>query len=430
MKKVIIITLLIVSCLIAAFSFALTSNKDQNYYYAFDEKILLLPKEKVFILRYFDGFDKTSEEMFIKQISPEISLKWRNNEIAEISLPSENLKETLKTSLESRKDISTIQQLYNLQNGLEIIIFDEILVKFKSDIVKQQQDEINKKFKTLVIENCEIFQILKVSKGDDALEIANQYYETGLVEFSKPNFLSNFKPFQVIPNDPYFGNQISCHNVGQTFNDGHSGTNDADIDAPEAWEITTGSNNIIIAVIDQGVTNDHPDLPNTRQVRLAGSDLVDGDADPSPVGNNNHGNACAGVIGATMNNNKGIAGIAPDCRIMPIRIDYNTSSTSDFANAIRFAVDNGADIISNSWGLGDQYSQPPYSPNIYPEVVSAIQYAAYSGRGNRGCIVLFAVGNTADHTVNSNGFISFPANVTVAGVLSVGASDRDSSGKL
>lgn len=82
MKNVIIISLLIVGCLIAAFSFTLTSNKGQNYYYAFSEKILLLPKEKTIIVKYFDGFDKTTEEMFLKKFSPEINLKWRNNKIA------------------------------------------------------------------------------------------------------------------------------------------------------------------------------------------------------------------------------------------------------------------------------------------------------------------------------------------------------------
>jgi len=257
------------------------------------------------------------------------------------------------------------------------------------------------------------------------LEIANQYFESGLVKFSKPNFLSNFEPFQIIPNDTYFNKQITCNNTGQIFTDGHSGTNDADIDAPEAWEITTGCSNIVVAVIDEGVTNNHPDLPNTRQLRLTGSDLVDMDANPSPTGNNNHGNACAGVIAATMNNNQGIAGIAPSCKIMPIRIDYVSSTVADFALAILFAANNGAHIISNSWGLRDLYSYPPFSPNLYPEVVTAIQYAVNNGRNGNGCIVVFAAGNTANHAVSDDGYIGFPANVNIPGVITVGASDRN-----
>ncbi len=121
-----------------------------------------------------------------------------------------------------------------------------------------------------------------------------------LTRFSHPNFICEIKFHQVIPNDQYFINQFSLHNTGQVFTDGHSGTVDADIDAPEVWSITKGNNNIIIAVLDQGVTPDHPDLPNKRQVRLNGSNFVNGNPNnPSPTGHHNHGNACVGIIGAT-----------------------------------------------------------------------------------------------------------------------------------
>jgi subtilisin family serine protease len=107
-----------------------------------------------------------------------------------------------------------------------------------------------------------------------------------------------------------------------------------------------GNNNIIIAVLDDGLTADHPDLPNTRQVRLNGSNFGDGDPNnPSPSGNHNHGNACAGIIGATQNNNEGISGIAPNCRIMPIRIfnsDGSSITQNRLADAINFARTNGA----------------------------------------------------------------------------------------
>ncbi|MGM0666081.1 MAG: S8 family peptidase, partial [Bacteroidota bacterium] len=204
----------------------------------------------------------------------------------------------------------------------------------------------------------------------------------------------------------------TCHNTGQTFNDGHSGTNDADIDAPEAWEICTGSNNIVIAVLDQGVTSNHPDLPNTRQVRLSGSDFTGNDDNPSPVGNENHGNACAGVIAATMNNNEGIAGIAPNCKIMPIRMTGVVPSI--VADAIEFAVDNGADILTNSWGYNSS------DPNLHPVIVAAIQYAI-----NNNCVVIFAAGNSARRSYDYNGYVSFPSNVNIPGVITVGASDRD-----
>ena len=319
--------------------------------------------------------------------------------------------------LKYQENISSCQPFYKSEDGLDMGVTDEILIRFLPGISDKQQKELHKKFNTEVIKKTKIYQKLICPKGGDALDIANAYFETGLVEFSTPDFISYGECYQVIPNDTYFSNQVTCHNTGQTFNDGHSGTNDADIDAPEAWEMCTGSNDIVIAVIDQGVTSNHPDLPNTRQVRLNGSDFVGvGDDNPSPEGNGNHGNACAGVIAATMNNDQGIAGIAPGCRIMPIRIidaDGYIRDPEDAADGIEFAVDNGADILSNSWGY------PSSNPNRHPVIVTAIQYAV-----NNNCIVIFAVGNNARHTVNINGYVNFPANVDIPGVISVGASDR------
>jgi len=269
---------------------------------------------------------------------------------------------------------------------------------------------------------------LQVPKDGDALNVANKYQESGVVEFAHPNFIIKIeKHQQVIPNDPYFVNQFTLHNTGQVFNDGHFGTADADIDAPESWAMTTGANNILIAILDEGVSPNHPDLPNARQVRLNGSNFADGDPNnPSPTGNMNHGNSCAGVIAATQNNNEGIVGVCPKCRIMPIRI-FNANGTgiasNILADAINFARNNGADIISNSWGFNSD------NPNFIPAIVTAIQTATTQGRVvngvARGCVVLFSASNSARHTQGDNGQVRFPSNVNIAGVITVGASDRD-----
>lgn len=173
--------------------------------------------------------------------------------------------------------------------------------------------------------------------------------------------------------------------------------------------------------MDQGVKSNHPDLPNSRVVWLDGSNFGDGDVnDPSPTGNDNHGNACAGVIAAS-HNNEGVVGIAPNCKIMPVRI-FNSSGTgissTQLADAITFAKNNGAHILSNSWGYNSS------NPNLYPVIKNAIQDATTTGRNGKGCVVVFSAGNTANHVSGSNGYISFPSNVNVSGVLTVGASDR------
>jgi subtilisin family serine protease len=397
---------------IAGFLFFLLNSamptEDGKFYYAFEEKTPLFHKENTLLIKYVNGFNKTEAKEFLKaEIPSGFKEKWHSPQTVEITMESEKITNALKEKLESNNRIYTCQPFYTSKDGLDMGVTDKILIRFLPGISEEQKTELIKTFDIELIKTTKIYQKLKVKKGADALEIANKIYESGLVEFSTPSFISYLEFHQVIPNDTYFSNQISCNNTGQTFTDGHSGTNDADIDAPEAWEITTGCSDIVIAVIDQGVTSNHPDLPNSRQVRLNGSNFGTGDPnDPSPTGNENHGNACAGVIAATMNNNQGIAGIAPNCEIMPIRTD-STTMPPDMADAIEFAVDNGANILSNSWGY------PTSNQNRFPEIVTAINYAL-----NSNCVVVFAAGNNAHHnSCNDDGYVTFPANVNISGVI-------------
>ncbi len=384
--------------------------QDEKFYYSFDKKVPLVSNSNKLFVNYYLDTDIVKKETFIKESIPDAEIRWHNPFLLEIECKSEKYTKEIRAKLMLKDDVRYCTQAY-IYDGHDIGVADEILVRFLPNVQSGEQKKVHEKFKTKVVEKNEIFQLLVIPKGSDALEIANQYYETGLFEFAYPSFISYPIFHQVIPNDTYFGNQITCHNIGQVFNDGHSGTADADIDAPDAWEISKGCGDVIIAVIDQGVTSNHPDLPNTRQIRLNGSNFGDGNAnDPSPTGDGNHGNSCAGVIAATMNNNQGIAGIAPYCRIMPIRIDNATGA--DVANAITFAVNNGADILSNSWGLA--------IPE--PAVVTAIRNAVNNNR-----VVIFAAGNTANHASNNNGSVTYPANQDISPMLVVGASDRNDS---
>ena len=354
---------------------SLTNFQSRNYYYGFKGKIYLNPSKEKFVISYSNQVNKKEAQLFLENADPDTKIKWKNSHTAIITCQTEKTKEKLVSLLKSREDVYTCQPYYTMQEGGEMVVTEHVVVKFLPGISLAKQNDLHKKLGTNVVEDCEIFQIVKLPRNGDAVEIAKKYFESEMVKFSEPDFFANVKPHQVFPNDPYFNYQITLHNTGQIINDGHWGATDVDIDAPYAWEITTGSYDIVIAVIDEGVTSNHHDLPNSRQVRLTGSDFVDG-TDPSPTGNENHGNACAGVIAATMNNNEGIAGIAPDCKIMPIRISFESSTWSDFANAIRFAADNGAEIISNSWGDDDMMRDP----NWQQSVVTAIQDAVDSGR--------------------------------------------------
>ena len=390
----------------------------ERYYYAFEEKIFLTEVPNKIMLS-IDGRHLSETQQYLQRNAQirQIDDTYIQKNVFILTTEISNGRALIE-DLKNPVGVKSVYPMYTVEGGLEMGITNEFVVQFKENISEQQIEEMHRRFNIEVKEITELFLLLSVPINFDVLEVANAYQTSGLVNFSHPNFIAK-KELQSLPIDPYFVNQYYLRNIGQTVN-GRTCTYGADINIVGAWEITKGHSNIVVAVIDEGVTSDHPDLPNTRQVRLNGSNfsISPPGNNPSPSGNENHGNACAGIIAAS-HNNEGIAGIAPNCKIMPIRSAAN--SVADDAAAITFAKNNGADVISNSWGWAST------NPNFSPVIVTAISDAVTTGRNGKGCVVVFAVGNTANHTGTpaNNGYITFPASVTVTGVLKVGASDRN-----
>ncbi len=393
---------------------SLQAKTERTFYYGFEKKIEIKQVPNKLIVKKKNTFSIDSYKNKTRQLlGKDVKTEWIGSNISKIELSSINDKKSKIKQLLSDNQIESVSNVYTTKNGqLELGFTNEIVLKFKDNVSKRTQEKVLRTFNLRKSKKTKIYQLVTIDKNRNVINVANKLYETGKFIFAYPNIICQAETSS-LPNDTYFKYQVALHNVGQTFNDGHTGTYDADIDAPEAWDITTGNSNIIVAVFDQGVTSNHPDLPNTRQVRLNGSNFGSGNPNnPSPTGNQNHGNACAGVIGATMNNNEGITGIAPNCKIMPMRWDNTTSSTG-LINGIQFAVNNGANIISNSWGYRTSET------NFIPALVTAIQYAI-----DNNVIVVFAAGNTAVNCWNNDGYVTFPANSGVAGLITVGASDR------
>jgi subtilisin family serine protease len=231
------------------------------------------------------------------------------------------------------------------------------------------------------------------------IERANIFYQTGKLIFSVPNFYE-FNP--KLTSDPLWNNQWNLLNTGQ------NGTIGTDVRAEPAWTITRG-NGINVAVIDDGVQLNHPDLANNM---LPGFDatLQTGGTNGAPgTLGESHGTSCAGIIAAVANNNIGISGIAPLSRIIPIRAFSTVSTTTDIVNtvwlarALNWARVNGADIISCSWENKLQ------SDLLEQSIIDATTF----GRFGRGCIVVFAAGNTETNS------LSYPANMQE--VIAVGS---------
>jgi subtilisin family serine protease len=232
----------------------------------------------------------------------------------------------------------------------------------------------------------------------------------------------NYRLFALgIPSDSSFNNQWSLNNYGQT-----GGTSDCDIDAPQAWDITSGLRDVVVAVIDTGVDYSHPDLAANMWVNsseLNGTPGVDDDGngyvddiygydflqnDNDPYDENGHGTHCAGIIAAVGNNNQGVAGVSWRSRIMVCRfMDANGSGTvADAIEGIDYAVAMGVRILSNSWG-GGGYSSA---------LMTAIENAK-----NQGVLFVAAAGNAG---TNNDSSPQYPANYSVSNVISVAATNH------
>jgi thermitase len=206
---------------------------------------------------------------------------------------------------------------------------------------------------------------VQAAVGDIPLESASSFTEevraAGLSRYIEPNMKFNTT---YVPNDPYWSYQWGP----------------AKIEADYAWDTTVGDPSVLVAVIDTGIDYNHPDLEG-NYVTL-GYDWVNNDTDP--LDDFGHGTHCAGIIAAALNNTVGIAGIANVSIMAEKGLDAGGYGTEDdLANAIIHAVDQGADVLSNSWG--------GYGESML--IHDAVQYAY-----NHGVLVIAAAGNEASST--------------------------------
>lgn len=224
----------------------------------------------------------------------------------------------------------------------------------------------------------------------DALQMANQFYETGKFESCQPDLMCDDDLYAVV-NDPLYSSQWHLKN---------NTTPGADINFEQARTISQGSADIIVAVVDQGIQLNHPDL-NLHSVSF------DSESGTQPsILHGDHGTNCSGFISAKTNNGIGVASIAPDCKLMSVSNSLwgNPDSRQKRADAINFACINGASVITNSWGSAVQYQI----------IDDAIGNALQNGRSGKGCIVVFASGNDYASSV------AYPANCN-PDILAVGA---------
>lgn len=256
-------------------------------------------------------------------------------------------------------------------------------------------------------------------------DLCRKFEKDEMVEFAEPDYIGEgagkSSAFTLKPNDEFYWRQWGLSNDGTVkTTTGRSGKSGADINVEKGWEIVTGSESIVVAILDSGSKLDHPDLAgrfwvNPRETRNGRDDDGNGFIDDINGWNfaydNNdvrddggHGTNISGTIGAVSNNSIGYAGIDQKCRLMICKDldDENLGEYSWWSTALYYAANNGAKVINMSEG-GFDYSKT---------LATAIDYAY-----DAGCLIVASMMN------KNNNDTYYPA--AFKNVMAIGATDTD-----
>jgi len=329
----------------------------------------------------------------------------------------------------------------------------ELLVKFKSDVATASSQKVHQAVGSSVVKKYEVvpnLELVTLPKDVSVQEAIQNYMSDPNVEYAEPNYIIRAAS---LPNDQYFRNQWALHNDG-TYAGGTAG---ADIKAPSAWDITTGSSSIVIAVLDTGIDYNHQDLVGNIWTNPGEASCTDGkdndengffddcigwdfttceqfkepkegvaqeciktkSADNTPMDGNGHGTHVAGIIGAVGNNGNGVSGVMWQVKLMAIQVlnDKGVGQNSDLISAIDYLVlmkkrGENIRVINASLG-GNEYD---------PSVELSIRKA-----NAEGILFIAAAGNGGDDDIGDNNDIMpfYPASYKLDNIISVAATDQD-----
>jgi subtilisin family serine protease len=304
---------------------------------------------------------------------------------------------------------------------------DEVLVRFQPGTTGAAMAAAHAAVGASVVKAFTIvnrLQLVKLAPGVDVKQAIRRYRQNSSVLYAEPNWI--VQTAETVPNDSRFGELWGLRNTGQ-----NGGTPDADIDATNAWDLTTGNSNVVVVVIDTGVDYTHEDLAqnmfrnepecigvlgvdddgNGFVDDCHGFDFVNNDGDP--MDDNQHGTHVSGTIGAVGNNLLGVAGVNWNVKIMACKfLGSGGSGSTDAAVSclqyVKTMKDRGVNIVatSNSWG-GGGFSQALFD--------------AIDVHRQAGILFIAAAGNSSSNN-DVGGF--YPANYYLANVIAVAATTR------
>ncbi|MGA1977874.1 MAG: S8 family serine peptidase [Bacteroidales bacterium] len=295
------------------------------------------------------------------------------------------------------------------EDGKTIVLYTEnIFMKFFDDLKQSECEKIIGKYNLIIKEKPgyaknAYFVGTPENTGVGVFSLSESLLGLKEVELCHPELIRK-KALKVI-------NPLQWHLRTEIINGVRV---DANANVEQAHKLSAGKN-IVIALIDDGFDIDHQEFKREGKV-VHPRDISSGSDDPRPrYSYENHGTACAGVATAS-----GVhaSGVAPAATLMPVRLSSNLGSMAE-GNAFRWAADNGADIISCSWGPADGDWSNPGDPahktfvDLPDSTRLAIDYAVSAGRNGKGCIITFAAGN-GNEDIRYDGYASYKNVMAVA----------------
>ncbi len=384
MKKLLMLLFL----MLPLFAFA-----ESDFYYNNGKKITINSSQKFIsfktkILMTKEAVQK--ELLNINNIPKALEIKVASNNrfIVKFADKIENI-DKVKVILSKLSFVSEILPAYTFDDEKwPLVLDDKIFVNFKDDVSEKEIMSVLNKYEMKILQKYVFdknFYLLQTNQ--QTLNTANTLYESGIFKFSEPAFLKMFvKKFT--PDDTYFAKQW------------HHAAGTGGVKSQAAWDINRGSSSIKIAIIDDGIKVGHEDLNLILSKDFSGENNLELGGD--------HGTACAGVAAAIGNNGKGMSGMCPNCSLLAgkiMRSDGGYPDEDSDVNAFNWAIINNADVVSCSWGYGQDMQIPSY-------LNTAINGMATNGRDGKGAVIVFASGND-NREFSSNSLEGHPKIISV-----------------
>ncbi len=290
-----------------------------------------------------------------------------------------------------------------------VLYTENFFVKFVDDAKASQCHEtikrhgLHERYKLRYAGKNSYFVSAPEGMGLEIFDAAQRLLEEDIVELCHPELVRPSRSRRAFPQQWHLMRTVIN---GKTI--------DASANVVDAWQLSQGEG-IVVAIIDDGVDLDHKEFRGEGKI-VAPRDVTSDNNNPRPRDGENHGTMCAGI--AVANGEFGAAGVAPKAKLMPIRLRSGLGSQKE-ASAFVWAADNGADVISCSWGPVDGRwwdSKDPLHQQVVPlpdATRLAIDYAIRKGRNGKGCVILFAAGN-GNESVDKDGYASYEKVIAVA----------------